>query len=362
MILNNSRPSWWRLQRQAARRSRWLGCLVGLTSVLVLGPNRLHSAEENVANPFADFLRDSFLKYVQPLPAKMPGNDHDTPERIALGKRLFHDKNLSDNRTVACSSCHALDRGRGGADQETTSPGSQGRRGARNTPTVFNAGFYLAQFWDGRASNLTAQAKGPILNPVEMAMPSEAAVVARVQEDASYPPQFRAAFPGVEPAVSFDHVAEAIAAFERTLITRDRLDAFFRGNNRALSEQELRGLDKFMTYGCKECHSGVAIGGESFQRLGLLRPYTNSTDVGRQVLTRDPEDAFKFKVPSLRNIALTPPYFHDGSIKSLDEAVRKMAFHQIGLELSDPEVADIVSFLHSCSDTNQVAAGSSPKN
>ncbi len=286
---------------------------------------------------------------IEPLPKKMPGADKDTAAQIELGRKLYFEKRLSANNSQSCNSCHAVDNKRGGVDNEATSPGAFGKRGGRNSPTVLNAGFHTTQFWDGRAADLVAQAKGPILNPIEMAMPSEQAVVEKLSGIAEYPAAFAKAFPGETKALTYENIARAIAAFERTLITRDRLDEFLGGADKALNAKELKGLDLFVTIGCTSCHNGPAIGGNTFQKVGLINPY-KTEDTGRFVVTRDEDDKFKFKVPSLRNIALTAPYFHDGSKKTLEEAVREMSWLQLGKKLTDDEASSVTAFLQALTD------------
>lgn len=241
-------------------------------------------------------------------------------------------------------------------DNEATSPGAFGKRGGRNSPTVLNAGLQLAQFWDGRAADLVAQAKGPILNPGEMAMPSEAEVVKKLGAAKDYPPLFDKAFSGAGSKISYENIAQAIAAFERTLITRDRFDDFLKGSDKALSALELKGANLFLTTGCTTCHTGPLIGGGMYMKVGLVNPYENTTDLGRFEVTKDNDDKFKFKVPTLRNIALTAPYFHDGKIATLPDAVKKMAWLQLGKELKDDEIKAIVAFLGSLTDKSRASA------
>jgi cytochrome c peroxidase len=296
-----------------------------------------------------------------PLPEKMPGAEKDSSEMVILGERLFNEKRLSANGTQSCNSCHRIDDKLGGVDNEATSLGAFGKRGGRNAPTVLNVGLQTAQFWDGRAESLEHQAKGPILNPVEMAMESDQVVIKRLRESTEYPPLFKKAFPDAKEPVTYDNVARAIAAFERTLITRDRFDDFQKGNAEALTAAELKGLKIFVETGCATCHSGPALGGNSFQKAGLIHPW-ETADVGREEVTKDESDKFKFKVPMLRNIALTGPYFHDGKVVSLEEAVRKMAWHQLDKRLSDEEVESIVLFLNSLTDKSRAQAKSRASN
>ena len=287
------------------------------------------------------------------LPDKMPGSEADTPARIELGRKLYFEKRLSKDNSLSCNSCHHLDQFGGGADTLPTSEGVNKKFGDRNSPTTLNAGFHFAQFWDGRAPNLKEQAKGPVLNPVEMAMPAETEVVQRLKADPAYGKLFARAFPAVTDPISYDNAAEAIAAFERTLITRDRFDDFQRGDDSALTAQERRGLHLVSTLGCTTCHVGPVMGGGMYQKIGLVHAY-ETPDIGRQKVTKDDSDARKFKVPSLRNVALTAPYFHDGKIATLKDAVTKMAYHQLDKKLTDVEAEDIVAFLYALTDKPRV--------
>lgn len=290
-------------------------------------------------------LRTDALATLSPIPDHIPGAEKDTVALVDLGRKLYFEKRLSKNGTQSCNTCHAVDGGRAGVDNEPTSPGAFGKRGDRNSPTTFNAALHMAQFWDGRAPDLKEQAKGPILNPVEMAMSSESEVIERLNADPEYSQIFTAAFAGENAPINYENVARAIAAFERTLITRDRLDDFLKGQDNALSPAEQRGLHTFLTVGCASCHNGPLLGGGSYQKMGLIKPYDNVEDVGRAAVTKDDDDKFKFKVPTLRNIAVTHPYFHDGKVASLHEAVRKMADLQLGAPLTTGQEADLVSFL-----------------
>ncbi len=310
-------------------------------------------AAEAPAKPDPAALRARALEVLGVLPDRMPGAEHDTPERIELGRMLYFEKRLSINESQSCNTCHDLTRRRAGVDNEPTSPGAFGKRGDRNSPTTLNAGFHFAQFWDGRAEDLKEQAKGPVLNPVEMAMPDEAEVVKRLRAAPEYREAFAKAFPGEADPITYDHTAEAIAAFERTLITRDRFDDFQRGDDRALSAVELRGLDLFLNVGCTTCHNGPVLGGTSFQKVGLIHPY-ETKDLGRFLVTREEGDEYKFKVPGLRNVALTGPYFHDGKQTDLRQTVIKMAHMQLDRELTADEAAALTAFLHSLSDKARV--------
>ena len=234
-------------------------------------------------------------RYFEPLPASMPGAALDTEERIALGKKLYFDKRLSSNDTQACASCHKLEDGAAGVDNLPTSPGAEGQPGTRNSPTVLNAGWQKSQFWDGRAKDLADQAGQPILNPIEMGMPSEQAVIDKLSGLPEYPEAFARAFPDADPALSYSNLREAIAAFERTLRTEARFDDFLRGDGAALSEQEQRGLKAFMSVNCVRCHDGPLVGGTLHETLGSEAPFHNTTDQGRYEVTGDDKDRMTFQ-------------------------------------------------------------------
>ncbi|MGH9458808.1 MAG: cytochrome-c peroxidase [Thermoanaerobaculia bacterium] len=282
------------------------------------------------------------------------GDAPPRPELVRLGQILYVSPELSVNGTQSCSSCHPVAGGAPGVDGLPTSPGALGAPGRRNTPTVLNASLQFAQFWDGRAESLETQAAGPILNPLEMGMPTEAAVERRLRS--MDPALFRAAFPGEENPFTLDHAARALAAFQRTLLTSDRFDDFQRGDAGALSATEKRGLEAFLDAGCASCHGGPLLGGAQFQKVGIVHPWTNEADRGRYEVTSDEIDQFVFKVPSLRNVALTPPYFHDGTVETLEKAVDRMAWHQLGKKLPPEERDAIVAFLRALSDEDRVAA------
>jgi len=292
-------------------------------------------------------------RYFFPLPEVMPGAEHDTPERVTLGKKLFFDKRLSINDTQACVSCHRLEDGFAGVDNLPTSPGAKGQTGTRNSPTVLNAGWQRLQFWDGRAKDLVAQAKEPILNPIEMGMPDEQAVEKKIQSIPEYATLFAAAFPEARQPITYQHLAEAIAAFERTLMTPSRFDDFLNGDAQALTETEQRGLETFIKQDCKSCHDGVLLGGEALEPLGKENPYDNQSDLGLYTLSKKDEDRMVFKTASLRNVTLTAPYFHDGKVATLAEAVRLMGKLQLDVELTEQEVQDIMSFLRALTDKSR---------
>lgn len=322
---------------------KYLVYLVAAAAVINCGPKIDYNEVRNRAK-----------SAIGTLPDKMPGSEKDTPELIALGKMLYNERRLSVNDTQSCASCHLLEGKKGGVDNTKFSPGAKGALGGRNAPTTLNAGFHFAQFWDGRAATLSDQAKGPVLNPVEMGMPSEKAVVEKISKIEEYKAAFAKAFPGSKSPITYQNIADAIAAFERTLITHDRFDDFLKGNDKALTKEEILGLQTFMNQGCTTCHVGPLLGGNSYRKMGQARPYENTKDLGRQEVTKKEEDKFLFKVPSLRNVALTEPYFHDGGAATLTEAVAKMAYLQLGKQLSEQDVASIVTFLKSLTDKDRL--------
>lgn len=266
-----------------------------------------------------------------------------TPEKVALGKQLYHDKSLSKNGNLSCASCHDLNHY--GQDGKPTSPGSDGQNGDRNSPTSVNAFRNLAQFWDGRAASVEDQAIMPVLNPVEHGVKDEAELLAKLNANEATKAAFAKAFPGGEP-VSVQNFKMAIGAFERTLVTRSRFDEFLDGNQNALTTEEKHGLKNFIEVGCTTCHTSRLVGGNLYQKLGLVRPYATE-DVGRMKVTGSEADKFVFKVPSLLNVEKTAPYYHDGKIATLEEAVKNMASVQLGKDLDAEQVATIVAFLKS---------------
>jgi len=310
----------------------------------------LLSATSAIFADDSDLLMRRANRIFSPLPATMPGSENDTVERIALGEKLYFEKRLSINDKQSCASCHLLDDGFAGVDNLPTSPGAKGDMGTRNSPTVLNAGWQDSQFWDGRAEDLVEQAKGPILNPIEMGMPDEETVVKKIMGISEYKQAFAKAFPDSKPAISYQNIAEAIAAFERTLITPGRFDDFMNGDASALTALEQRGLKTFIRTDCQSCHDGKLLGGETYERMGKENPYENQADQGIYSITKDEDDRMFFKVAQLRNIALTAPYFHDGKVATLTEAVRQMGKLQLDENLSDQQVTEIVAFLKTLTD------------
>jgi cytochrome c peroxidase len=269
-----------------------------------------------------------------------------SPERVALGRSLFHDTRLSRDQTIACASCHDLKQG--GVDRRRFSLGVNGAVGNVNAPTVLNSGFSIAQFWDGRASTLEEQAAGPIHNPAEMAS-NWTQVIERLSEDMPLVAAFDKAYPGL--GMTPTSIADAIATFERSLVTLDsRFDRYLKGEKQLLTPLEVLGYRYFRQLGCISCHQGILIGGNMYQKFGVMDDYfagrkVTDADLGRYNVTRQEEDRHVFKVPSLRNVTLTSPYFHDGSAATLSQAVTIMGRYQLGRELQEQQVAAIVAFL-----------------
>ncbi len=285
---------------------------------------------------------------VLPAVAENPENPMNA-EKVLLGKMLFYDTKLSNKGNNSCNSCHNLSTY--GVDNLPTSPGDEGISGKRNSPTVLNAALHMAQFWDGRAKDVEEQAGGPVLNPGEMAMPDEESVVKRISEVKEYRELFAKAFPNEENPIQYKNMQKAIGAFERTLLTPSPFDEFLATNTEALSASEQQGLRAFMETGCTACHSGAVIGGNMYQKFGIFSDYITLTkssneDLGRYGVTNQESDKYMFKVPSLRNVTMTYPYFHDGSISNLEEAIGIMAKAELNKDLTSEQIKNIASFLN----------------
>ncbi len=269
-----------------------------------------------------------------------------TPEQEGLGKMLYFDPRLSSSALISCNTCHNV--GMGGVDYGEASIGHRWQKGPRNAPTVLNSVFNIAQFWDGRAKDLKQQAKGPMQAPVEMNNTPEE-VVRTLKSMPGYVALFKKIFPGQADPVTFDNAAEAIAAFEATLITPNSpFDLYLKGNNRALTASQKEGLKLFMDKGCARCHGGINMGGQAYYPFGLAeRPPSEiiAGDIGRYKITHSKSDQYVFKAPSLRNIALTPPYFHSGKVWDLKVAIKIMGAAQLGISLTSGEAGKIEDFL-----------------
>jgi cytochrome c peroxidase len=268
-------------------------------------------------------------------------------KKVALGEKLFNDKRLSKDNSVACVSCHGL--ATGGVDRQQVSVGIGGAKGKINAPTVFNSGFNFRQFWDGHANSLEEQAIGPVHNPAEMGSNWQE-VVAKLTKDGALAAQFKESYPD---GLQSKNIQDALAVFQRSLITPNgRFDKYLRGDKTAITADELKGYQLFKSYGCVACHQGVNAGGNMFQLFGVMGDYfakrgnITEADYGRFNATKNPADKHMFKVPSLRNVALTAPYFHDGSAKTLSDAVDVMFRYQLGRPAPQADKDYIVKFLH----------------
>lgn len=290
-----------------------------------------------------------------PETAPAPADNPTTEAKVELGKMLYMDPRFSSTGTVSCNSCHNVMEG--GDDSRSVSMGVHGKTGGRNAPTVWNSAFHSVQFWDGRAPLLEDQAKGPVANPVEMGMNDVDTAMERVRRIPGYKAYFDKAFG--ENSMTVDNAAKAVAAFERTLITpNSSYDKYVKGDKKAMSEQQVRGMNKFASSGCTSCHSGAAFNGPqmklgegfftkfpTFTDNSYVAQYKLADDKGRQEVTGNKADANIFRTPTLRNITDTAPYFHNGSVNDLAEAVRVMAKTQLNKDLPDADVNDIVAFL-----------------
>ena len=273
-----------------------------------------------------------------------------TPEKVLLGKTLYFDNRLSKDQTQSCNTCHNLSTF--GVDNLPTSKGDDGSQGTRNSPTAIHSALQFVQFWDGRSPHVEDQAGGPVLNPVEMGMPDTASVEKRIAAIAGYQDMFAKAFPGEENPITYVNITKAIGAFERTLMPKSVFDDYLGGNLEALDSTQTLGLQTFMDKGCTTCHIGVGVGGSMYQKFALYGNYWDYTksaviDSGRYDVTGKEADMFIFKTPILRNIEKTGPYFHDGSVADLAEAVKIMGKTELNIELSDEETQNIVAFLGS---------------
>ena len=326
------------------------------------------SAPQNSADVSAEdkALLERAQATFKPLPdlAEMQKIRPFTEEQVKLGQQLWYETRLSKGNTVSCNSCHNL--ATAGMDNMPTSAGHKSQFGARNSPTALNAALLGSQFWDGRAADVEEQAGGPLLNPVEMANATEADAAAKIAGIPEYQEKFKAAFPE-DGAVSFKNITTALGAFERTLLTPTRWDDYLKGNVSALSEQERKGVRAFMDNGCIACHNGVNLGGTMFQKFGLVDgPYWKHIDdpkhdKGRADVTKKAEDEFFFRVPGLRNVERTYPYFHNGSVWELDKAVNIMAKAQLGKTLAPEDTENIVAFLKALSGNVPESARTMPE-
>ncbi|MBS1242129.1 MAG: Cytochrome-c peroxidase [Gemmatimonadetes bacterium] len=297
-----------------------LTALIGAAALL----GACKPAEKPAAAPESaqqELMTPAQLAMFAPLPEAMPSPDNPmTPAKVDLGRRLYYETLLSEDHQMSCNS-------------------------------VYNAAAHVAQFWDGRAPTVEEQAKGPILNPVEMAMPNSKEVLKHLRADPTYVRMFKAAFPGQANPVTYDNLGRAIGAFERGLVTPARWDSFLKGDRTALTTEEQIGLKAFVTTGCAACHNGPYMGGTAFQKAGVVQPWPDQADKGREAVTGFKADEMMFKVASLRNIEKTGPYFHDGAVADLAEAVNWMGKYQLGRDLKPDEVKAIVAYLKTLTGT-----------
>lgn len=297
---------------------------------------------------------DALLKRAQqtfkPLPKFAVSKDNPiTPAKVALGRRLFFDPRISLDGTVSCSRCHLPQLY--ATDGLPKAIGAKARVNPRNAPVIFNSALQIAEHWRGDRKSVEDQAQQALLGPPSFGLPDNAAAVAKLKSIPEYPGMFAKAFPGGKDPVTVVNWGKAIGAYERTLQTPAPFDAYLKGDERALSARAKAGLKTFMDVGCASCHNGVNVGGGMYQKFGVYEDYWKATgskeiDKGRFDVTKNPADTYVFKVPPLRNVAMTPPYFHDGSVATLPQAVRIMGKVQLNKDLSNAQVDDIVAFLH----------------
>ena len=333
--------------RRSERRARVL--IAAVCGSLLTCSGRAHQTVVAARSPSPDLvvanraaINPRLLRRFRPIAATQIPAPPTNPEMIALGRMLWYETRLSRAGDISCNSCHALDAY--GVDHQPTSVGDRGQRVRRNAPTVYNAAQHPAQFWDGRARNLEEQARAPMLNPREMAS-TQQSVESFLRATPEYCRRFRGAFPAMSQPVTFDNAARAIAAFERGLVTKSRWDDYLTKDAHALSPEEMEGLRVFLEVGCMSCHTGPQVGASMFQVTGFVEPWPDQTDLGRFEVTGVPADRMVFKVPTLKNVTRTGPYFHDGSCPDLRLAVRTMGRHQLGIDLAEREITAIVAFL-----------------
>ena len=283
------------------------------------------------------------------LPTEAPNPENTiTEDKVKLGKILYYDNRLSKDETQSCNTCHNI--ATYGVDNLPTSPGDNGIPGTRNSPTVFNAAFKGAQFWDGRNKDVEEQAGGPILNPAEMAIPNEQFLIDRLEKVDLYQNLFTEAYPNEQEPITYTNIRNAIGAFERTLITPSAFDVYLAGDVNALNKQEKAGLKTFINQGCIACHTGSLLGGNMLQKFALFGDYWEHTgsktiDYGKFEDTKIESDKLMFYVPMLRNIDKTGPYFHDGSVADLGRSIWIMGKTQLNKDLSEKQIDDMVAFM-----------------
>lgn len=330
--------------------------IIGMVLLMTACQPKIRNKEEVLKHPPIYTKEDSVLLdqaklFFKALPAEAVNPDNEeTAAKVKLGKLLFYDSRLSRSGNNSCNSCHNL--ASFGVDNEPTSQGDNGQFGKRNSPSVFNAALHNMQFWDGRAKTVEEQAGMPILNPGEMAIPHKGFLIDRLKHEQLYRDQFGLAYPVAKNPINYANVQNAIGAFERTLLTPSRFDAFMNGKLDAIDSIEKTGMKFFLNSGCANCHNGAGMGGETMVKFGLFTDYRTLTrsrvdDQGRMSVTGKKGDKDVFKVPGLRNVEKTYPYFHDGSVADLDSTVRIMAKVQLNSTISNDEAKAITSFLRS---------------
>lgn len=325
----------------------WIATGSAFIVVLLLAAWWIHKQQKHSEMPPGQSTMPEIKEHagvVQPLPDHVELNQ----DKVNLGARLFQDTRLSGDNSISCFSCHDL--GKGGVDHRPRSIGVKGAEGNINAPTVFNSGFNYVQFWDGRAATLEEQIDGPVNNPKEMAA-SWLQVIAKLYEDESYQQQFSKLY---RDGITATNIKDAIATFERSLVTpNSRFDKFLRGDQSALSEQAKNGFALFKSYGCASCHQGINLGGNMFEKMGLMGDYfadrgnLTEADKGRFNVNHEVASLHEFRIPSLRNVARTAPYFHDGNTQTLREAVIIMAKYQLGRSIPQNDIEAICAFLES---------------
>lgn len=305
---------------------------------------------EDKENKRYDLSLKDKLNVFKALPSESIKSDNPSSEaQVKLGHILYFDERLSENNTISCNSCHNL--ATSGVDNLSFSPGTEGNLGSRNSPTTLNAALHKSQFWDGRAKDVEDQAGMPILNPVEMNISNEKYLVDKLSKIELYKDLFSKAYPNDDSPITYQNLKNAIGNYERKLLTPSRFDDYLNGEMSAITLQEKQGLSSFISTGCIQCHIGAALGGNMIQKFGKYSDYWTLTgskniDKGLAEQTKNEEDNYKFKVPSLRNIAGTGPYFHDGSVSDLGEAITIMAKAQLDYKISKREVDNITAFLN----------------
>ena len=298
-----------------------------------------------------DDLMKKAKEVLGPLPASMPSEQNPiTPEKVKLGKILFYESRISIDGTVSCAKCHPVSLY--AVDGLRKAIGNNCKENPRNSPTIFNAASQISAHWIGNRTSVEDQARQSVTGPPAFGMPSNESAEKILKNMKEYVSLFKAAFPGEKDPVTIDNFAKAVGAFERTLMTPAPFDAFVKGDAKALTEKQKRGLKTFFETGCMACHFSPYVGGQMYQKFGVFETYGNYTksatiDEGRYAVTKNQADKYVFKVPVLRNVAMTPPYFHDGSVDRLEEAVRIMGKIQLLKDLSKEEVADITVFFDS---------------